>query len=131
MEPTATPAFTLESKLRARVPEHSYVFTGTAPPESIRQRVGDLTLPHGAAMVTAEGDHQPLPSRVCVEWTTPAGSWQVWTEEVAPGRHNIRIDGPPGDVRLDGITESHLMALLELAGFIEPDMMADIVGPPA
>ncbi len=82
--------------------------------------------------MAADGDHQRLPARVCAEWTTPDGFWQIWAEQVPdrPGRHNVRADGPTGDLRLDGITESHLMALLELAGFIEPDMMADIIGPP-
>jgi hypothetical protein len=137
VDPTATGQFTLEDKLRARVPEHTHVFTGTAPPDSARAYFAEVMLPAGSSMVTATGEHQQLPARVCAEWTTPgrggvpAGFWQVWAQQVSPGRHNVRIDGPPGDLRLDNISESHLMALLELTGFIEPDMMADIIGPPA
>lgn len=131
MDKTATGPFTLEQKLRARVPANTHLFTGSAPPEGARAYFADAMLPTGTTMVTADGEEKQLPARVCAEWTTPAGFWQIWAEQVAPGRHNVRIDGPPGDFRLDGISESHLMALLELAGFIEPDMMADIIGPPA
>lgn len=130
---TATGPFTLEAKLRARMPDNAHIFTGSAPPIGARPSFAETMLPTGASMVTAEGEHRKLPVRVCVEWTTPVGLWEVYAEETPgePGRHNVRLNGPTGDVRLDGITASHLIALLELAGFIEPDMMADLVGPPA
>lgn len=131
MDQTATGPLTLEAKLRARVPDNTHVFTGTAPPASARASFANEMLPSGASMVTADGEHRQLPALVCAEWTTPDGFWQIWAQEVGPGRHNIRIDGPAGDFRLDNITESHLMALLELTGFIGPDMMEDIIGPPA
>lgn len=133
MEATATTPMTLESKLRARLPDHAHIFSGSAPPEHARPHLGFTMLPRRTSYVGANGELVQLPERVCAEWTTPDGFWQVWAEEVRdqPGRWNIRLDGPPGDWRLDAVSESHLMALLELSGFIPSDMMADLIGLPA
>ncbi len=134
MDQTATHPAALEGKLRARLPENTHLFVGSAPPEHARPHLAMTMLAENTSYVGPDGVLTPLPARVCAEWTTadPGGFWQVWAEQIlgSPGRYNVRIDGPPGDLRLDGITESHLIALLELAGFIPADMMADIVDPP-
>lgn len=132
MDTTATGPATLEQKLRARLPDNAHIFAGTSPPAGGVNWPDNMIFPAGVRMVTADGGYTELPPRVCAEWTTTEGFWQIWAEEVAdrPGRHNVRIDGTCGDLRLDGVTESHLIALLELAGFVPADMMVDIIGPP-
>ncbi len=115
---------TIEQKLRILLaPDRTYFVIGAIPPRNVADSAfgPHFSLPRGAQMIVGnnDGDYVPLPTRVCAEWVTGAGRFEVVADETGDhDRYNTRITGPRIDVWLDNVSADDIVDLLQRLRFL-------------